>query len=268
MGEVGVVGDGSPVAYLTFPGLARVGVAMVTTTRHCPGLRAWSEVETPFDAEARAALAPSGLNLERVAWVRQVHGADVARAWGAGGYAGVADVMVTTARGVALSIFTADCLAITLADPAAGVLAMAHVGWRGAARGATEAAVAAATAAGARPARLHAAIGPSIGPCCYEVDDPVVAQFSAAYPALFETWLAPRRPGHWMLDLWAVSEDLLVRAGIDRARVENPRLCTACQPELFYSYRKGHRGRLASIAELPERRAGARPPGPGLQATC
>ena len=54
-----------------------------------------------------------------------------------------------------------------------------------------------------------------------------------------------------MLDLWTANEDLLVDAGVDHARIENPWLCTACHLELLYSYRKGNRGRLVTVAALP-----------------
>jgi polyphenol oxidase len=54
-----------------------------------------------------------------------------------------------------------------------------------------------------------------------------------------------------MLDLWTANEELLADAGVDPARIENPRLCTACHPELLYSYRKGNRGRLVTVAALP-----------------
>jgi len=54
-----------------------------------------------------------------------------------------------------------------------------------------------------------------------------------------------------MLDLWTANEALLREAGVEPARVENPRLCTACHPELLYSYRRGNRGRLATLAALP-----------------
>jgi copper oxidase (laccase) domain-containing protein len=54
-----------------------------------------------------------------------------------------------------------------------------------------------------------------------------------------------------MLDLWSANEDLLVEAGVGRARIDNPRVCTACHPELLYSYRKGNRGRLVTVAALP-----------------
>jgi hypothetical protein len=111
--------------------------------------------------------------------------------------------------------------------------------------------VSALCAAGARPERIHAAIAPSIGPCCYEVDEPVIAAFASAYPDAWERWVQPVRGGHWMLDLWASNETLLQRAGIDAAAIENPRLCTASHPELLYSYRRGQRGRLLTLAMLP-----------------
>jgi polyphenol oxidase len=179
-----------------------------------------------------------------------VHGADVARA--TGGFAGAVDVLTTTARGVPLAIFTADCLAITAWDPDAGSLSVAHVGWRGTVKGAQQAAVKALQALGAAPGRLRVAIAPAIGPCCYEVDEPVIADFTRAYGSeRLARWSRPSRPGHVMLDLWTANEDLLVDAGVDRTGIDNPRLCTACHPDLLYSYRKGNRGRLVTVAALP-----------------
>jgi purine-nucleoside/S-methyl-5'-thioadenosine phosphorylase / adenosine deaminase len=189
--------------------------------------------------------------MKRVAWGWQVHGADVA-AVDAGGFAGHVDALVTTARGVPLAIFTADCLAIVLADVEAPALAVAHVGWRGTVRGTTQAAVAALLDAGARRERIIAAISPSIGPCCYEVDGPVIDAFAAAYPERSRLWMTPSRDaGHVMLDLWAANAALLEEAGVDPARIENPRLCTACHLDTLYSYRKGEKGRLATVAALP-----------------
>ncbi|MBI3637336.1 MAG: laccase domain-containing protein [Candidatus Rokubacteria bacterium] len=147
-------------------------------------------------------------------WARQVHGADVARVERPGP-AGAVDGFVTTRPRLA------------------------------------RAAVQAAVAAGARADRLHATLGPSIGPCCYEVDEPVIAAFHDAYGATADAWLTPGRPGHVMLDLWAADEAVLRDAGVPAERIDNPRLCTACHLDLFYSYRKGARGRLVTIAALP-----------------
>jgi len=53
-----------------------------------------------------------------------------------------------------------------------------------------------------------------------------------------------------MLDLWAANEEQLRGAGLRGDRIDNSRLCTGCRTDLFYSYRRGHKGRLVSIAAL------------------
>lgn len=247
-----LVPHGEPPAYFTFPGLGALGLPHATTSRHCPGIAPWNEGAPPFGPEAVRLLGGAGLDLERVAWARQVHGADIARV-GRRGLVGTADVLVTAEPGTTLAIFTADCLAIALYDPERAALALAHVGWRGTVAGATPAAVRALHDLGARPERLHAAVSPSIGPCCYEVDEPVIAAFRRAHPGSWEAWVRPTRPGHWMLDLWGANEDLLRGAGVARERIGNPRRCTACHPEWFFSHRKRHHGRLATVAALPRR---------------
>ena len=246
-----LLAHGDPAAYFTFPLLTDVGVAHATTTRHCPEIGLASARPSPFAGEPGDLLAQTGLAMDRVAWGWQVHGADVASV-DAGGFVGHVDALVTAVRGVPLAIFTADCLAILLVDVHAPALAVAHVGWRGTVRGTTQAAVAALIAAGGRPERIRAAISPSIGPCCYEVDAPVIAAFAAAYPDRWRAWTtAGRDPDHVMLDLWAANAALLEGARVDPARIENPRVCTACHVDTLYSYRKGHKGRLATVAALP-----------------
>ncbi|HEU5320582.1 MAG TPA: polyphenol oxidase family protein, partial [Methylomirabilota bacterium] len=159
-----LVPHGEPARFFTFAGLSALGLPHATTTRHCPGVTAWSDAAGPFRPEAARALAGAGLDLSRAAWARQVHGADVVRIGPTGGFAGPADVLVSTEPGVALAIFTADCLAVVLHDAEARALAVAHVGWRGTVRGAAQAAVAALVRLGPRAQRLQAAITPSIGP--------------------------------------------------------------------------------------------------------
>src|SRR5438552_334707 len=83
----------------------------------------------------------------------------------------------------------------------------------------------------------------AIGPCCYEADARVIAALAAAYPERWRAWATTTaRAGHFMLDLWAANTTLLTEAGLDPGRIENPRMCTACGLDTFYSYRKGHRG--------------------------
>jgi YfiH family protein len=242
---------GEPPTYFTFPSLEALGLPHLTTTRLFPGVTSPSEPTAPFGAEAAAALRSAGLDPTRIAYARQVHGVAVARVSATGGFSGAVDILLTTEPGVPLAIFTADCLAVTVYDPEARALAVAHVGWRGTARGAAQSAINALRDLGSRPSHMVATISPSIGPCCYEVDVPVFEAFTSAYPELGRAWFIPGKPGHWMLDLWRATEDLLVEAGIPRDRIENARCCTACHRDLLYSYRKGHRGRLVTVAALP-----------------
>src|SRR5262245_66289459 len=79
-----VIAHGSPPVYFTFPGLAELGVAHATTTRHLPGARPFGDPSAPFGEEAGAALAPAGLDLARAAFARQVPGVPSARATAAG----------------------------------------------------------------------------------------------------------------------------------------------------------------------------------------
>jgi YfiH family protein len=246
-----LVPHGEPARFFTFPTLIALGLPHATTTRHCPGVTAWSDASGPFQPEAARALADAGLDLTRAAWTRQVHGADVVRVGPTGGFAGPADALVSTEPGIPLAVFTADCLAVLLHDPQARALGVAHVGWRGTVRGAAQAAVAALVRLGAHPQRLRVAISPSIGPCCYEIDEPVASELRQAYPSMWEGWLTPVRAGHWLLDLWRANEDLLAHAGVPPGQIENARLCTACHTGLLYSYRKSNHGRLVTLAALP-----------------
>jgi YfiH family protein len=251
---VAMIAHGEPPTHMTFASFTDAGVPHLTTTRHCPGVTPSHLATGPFDAGARDVLASAGLDDSRLAWARQVHGSAVARVGPAGGrFPEGVDVLVTAAPGVGLSIFTADCIALSLCDESAGALSVAHAGWRGIARDVPGVAVAAVRELGARPDRLRVTLSPAIGPCCYEVDEPVTSALAAAFPDLWRSWVTPARPRHVMLDLWSACEALLARAGVDPARIENPRLCTACRRDVFYSYRKGDPGRLVTVAALPQR---------------
>jgi len=101
----------------------------------------------------------------------QVHGiavAEVTASW-VPGNGPKADAMVTTQRGIALGILTADCTPILLADAKAGVIGAAHAGWKGAKAGVMDAVVAAMVRLGAKQADIVAAIGPVIARESYEV---------------------------------------------------------------------------------------------------
>ena len=248
---------GEPPLYLTSPLLTQAGLPHLFSTRHCPGVRFRRDPGGPFDPSAYALFTERGLGGEPVAFLRQVHGALFVTALH-GGSVGTADVLITSRPGLPMAIFTADCLPIIVFDQPNRRLAMAHAGWRGTVESAARVAVDALTRAGGKPEAFLAAIGPSIGPCCYEVDRPVIDRLAAAFPSAWGDWVRAAGPGKWMLDLWAANQDQLKTAGLSKARIDNPRLCTACRMDLFFSYRRGRgQGRLVALAAIPDGRAPA-----------
>ena len=237
--------------YFTSPQLSRVGLPHFFTTRHFPGVTSPRDSGSPFDGAALPVLGEADIPARAPAFLRQVHGAHVVTV-DDGGLAGEGDVVVTDRPGLPVAIFTADCVPLVVYDPVCHRLALAHAGWRGTAKSAARAAVAALVDAGGAPETLVAAIGPSIGPCCYEVDEPVKARFDAAFPGRWPGWATATTPGKWMLDLWRANLDQLAMSGVDPARVDSARLCTACRDDLFFSYRRGRgQGRLVVVAAVP-----------------
>ncbi|MFQ5828245.1 MAG: peptidoglycan editing factor PgeF [Candidatus Methylomirabilia bacterium] len=248
---------GDPPTHLTFEALEALGVPHLSTTRHCLVTSSSREGTAPFTRGARDLLRRHALDLGRVAFLHQVHGATIRRVDGASrGPAGRADVLLTAVPAVPLAVSTADCLAIIVCDPVRRLLAVAHAGWRGTISGIARAAAEALVAAGASPTELVAAISPSIGPCCYEVDSPVIGPLRRAFPEAWQRWVRPSGPGKWMLDLWQANEFQLTSLGVRPAKIVNPRLCTSCRRDLFFSYRKERGGgRLVTVAALPSVRA-------------
>jgi YfiH family protein len=252
---------GEPPTHASLPALAAAGVSHAFTTRHQGSFDAVSAPAGPFGVDGWwPVLAALHLEPTSVRYARQVHG-DIcldADATTASGLIGTGDALFTRRRRRPLAVFTADCVPLIVADPDRSTLGVAHAGWRGTVRGIAGRLVSALVGeAGARADRLRAAIGPSIGPCCYEVDEPVVGPLRMAFPGAWERWVhpgSPERPGrqgHWWLDLWAANAEQLTAAGVRPGAILNPRLCTACRPDLFFSYRKeGLAGRLATLAVL------------------
>ena len=214
-----------------------------------------------------AAVATVGCGVDCLRRVRQVHGAAVHVVGDAGPAPEprpAADALVTATPGLVLSVVTADCVPILLADPATGAVAAVHAGWRGTAAGIAGAAVAAlGREFGVASASLVAAIGPSIGACCYDVGEELLEAFAAAGhdSAARADWFARDDAGRLRLDLWSANRDLLLHAGLRPDRIHVAGLCTKTHLDWFESYRADgtQAGRLAAIIVAPEQRLAASP---------
>jgi len=188
----------------------------------------------PGVAEILASVEPDP---PAVAWARQIHSATLLPAIQPG-KCGEGDAMTTSEANLALAIFTADCVPILLAGPEG--IAAVHAGWRGIAAGIAPATVAATTS---DPSSWKAWIGPAIGVCCYEVGDDVAQRItgvSAPEVAI------PGPNGRPHLDLQQAVRLQLLKAGIHD--ITTVGLCTRCEEEKLWSYRREGKGAGRNVA--------------------
>ena len=107
------------------------------------------------------------------------------------------DALVTSLKGVVIGVNTADCVPIVLVDGEAGIIAVAHAGWRGTVGRIAKQVVEQMCRQGADARRIQASMGPSICRECFEVGEEVVEEFRA--------FTRPRRRGRISFPSWSAS---------------------------------------------------------------
>lgn len=90
------------------------------------------------------------------------------------------DALVTSLRGVAIGVRTADCLPILLYARDIQVVGAVHAGWRGTLAGIVGKTVETLVDAGAKPENILVRFAPSVCAHCYEVDDELAVKFTDA----------------------------------------------------------------------------------------
>ena len=157
------------------------------------------------------------------------------------------DALITNLPNIVLTILTADCVPILLYDKKNHVVAAIHAGWKG-----TKAQITSKTITkmketfNSHTEDIVAAIAPSIGQCCYEVGEDVAQHF-------FDTPQGLRQVQEkYMLDLPHINKIQLLQSGLKEEHIEMSNICTACEVDHFFSYRKeqGCSGRFMSMIGL------------------
>lgn len=143
------------------------------------------------------------------------------------------DALVCSCMGKVIGVNTADCVPVVLADAEAGVVAVAHAGWRGAAAGIVARTLCEMLALGCRPDRVHVAFGPSICADCFEVGPEVVGRFPGRWVKVRPKWPRPH------VDLQGFIRQTLIDKGVEAGNIDdfNRSLCTRCHPGEFFSAR-------------------------------
>lgn len=196
------------------------------------------------------------LQLDRMVLARQTHTDHIRMVTAADAGKGIVresdiedtDGLITDIPGIALVIFSADCVPLLFADPVRRVVAASHAGWRGTVKEIGRKTVALMQREySCKPEQITAAIGPSIGPCCFEVDAGTAANFDRRY-------VTEKADGKCLVDLWRVNRDQLIVEGILKENIDIAAACTICETETYYSYRrqKEHTGRQGAVIMLKE----------------
>jgi len=154
-----------------------------------------------------------------------------------------ADAIVTDIPGKFLVIQVADCQSVLIYDPVQEVVANVHSGWRGSINniiGCTLKVM--ENSFGCRSRDMVAGVGPSLGPCCAEF-----VNYKKEIPEAF--WRYKNDTNHF--DFWSISRDQLCEAGVLLENVDLSRMCTKCDSNRFFSFRReGTTGRFAALIGL------------------
>jgi hypothetical protein len=207
----------------TFPALDALPGIRAAFIARIPGIDVATDRETALArlSERHASLANS-MGFGSPALAEQVHGNRVAVVEAAGDRpAPGADALVSATPGLTLGIYVADCAAIYVVDPLRRAIALAHSGRKGSELNILGNAIEALQIRfGSAPEDLVVVVSPCIRPPHYEIDFAalIAAQARAAGVGAFHD------------------------AGV----------CTASNPERYYSYRRelGKTGRMLALLSI------------------
>lgn len=143
----------------------------------------------------------------------------------------VCDALVTDRTDLLLTVVSADCALVLLADLEAGIAGVCHSGWRGTAGRISIKTVSTMANLNARPACIRAYVAPCISASAFEVGEEVAEQFDESVVLRRPEWPRPH------VDLKSELLRQLLEAGLGRENIEIDTGCTASETERFYSYR-------------------------------
>jgi hypothetical protein len=198
-------------------------------------------------------LAKLGIDFQNLVCARQIHGSAVKyvlkedRDRGALSYDTSipdTDALITDKRNLPLAVFTADCLPIFLYDSKMPAIGLVHAGWRSTQENIIARIVDLMKEKFNTPiGKLMVGFGPGIRRCCYEVEKKFIDFFSFS---LME------KNNRYYLDLVGINKKQLLDLGVDHLNIFDSGVCTSCQNENFFSYRKEGKncGRMMSVLML------------------
>lgn len=148
------------------------------------------------------------------------------------------DALVTDVPGLTLMTRYADCVPLLFYDPKTHTVATAHAGWKGTLLHIAQKTVDVLVKDyHCQPQHIRAAIGPSIGPCCYRINSTMAGEAVRVLHKAQQYFVTSTNDDLYF-NLWQANKKQLQHAGIKDDHLSCAELCTSCNIDLFYSYRK------------------------------
>lgn len=182
-----------------------------------------------------------GISEDNIAFTRQEHTTDYIVV-DQPGVNKRCDALITSKKGLYLSISVADCTPVLLYDPIRNVVAGIHAGWRGTAGKIVEKTLHEMQSRfQSNASDIVAFIGPSAGVCCYEVGEEVASRFSDRCVVRNDT-------GKIFLDVKSANVMQLLESGVLNSNIEVKQDCTIHNTQ-YHSHRRDGQasGRMHAI---------------------
>ena len=201
------------------------------------GLGSGDDRETVIRNRSVVAQALGGAETQLVT-AHQIHSAEVAivtTPWAYDARPKI-DGMVTNVPGLILGTLTADCGPVLFADHGAGVIGVAHAGWKGALTSITDATVLRMEELGAARQNIAAVLGPTISREAYEVGPEFITHFTRVTAENQKYFTPSVKQEHYMFDLPQYLVDRMKTFGV--GTVINSGFCTYAHVGDYFSYRR------------------------------
>lgn len=145
-----------------------------------------------------------------------------------------ADAAVTSKPGIILSVQSADCIPVLLADHKHNIIGAAHCSWHCVRKDLLAKTTNLMKNKGAQ--NITAIIGPGIQQQSYEVDLPFYHMMIDSEPKTHDLFIPTPKPQHFLFDLPRFCELKLQQAGV--TEINNVSEDTYQNPDKYYSYRR------------------------------
>jgi polyphenol oxidase len=160
------------------------------------------------------------------------------------------DAIISNLPNKNIAVFTADCLPVIIYDIHLNIVGVIHAGRKGTSLRITGKTIRKMVEKyGSSPKNIVVGFGPGVGGCCYEVGSECLESFRDSY-SLIEQFAIAKGNKKYMLDLKIANRLNALDEGILEGNIFDCDICTVCNNNLFFSYRKMDTGRTMTVVTL------------------